>query len=88
MNPECVFVNESAGPDQRYQLVFADKFPWALNQRYQNLKRPAAEPNRRLAFQQQPLRRQQTKGTKRSRLVCRRGGQISQIDLSSRPKTV
>ena len=53
MNLEIVFLDHGVGPNACHQLAFSDKFPGPLDQRDQDVQRPAAEAYRHVALQQQ-----------------------------------
>jgi hypothetical protein len=61
MNPERIFIDEGVWPDARDQLVLADDFAGAFDQRGQDIERPATEANRLFTLQQQLLRRKKPK---------------------------
>jgi len=65
VDPKIGFLDDCVGPDARDQLLFADGRAGALNQRYQNVERAAAERDGPAPVKQKPLNRQKPKWPER-----------------------
>jgi len=59
MNPQCIFVDQSGGPDACLEFVLADEFTRIFDKHLEDIEGTAAEANGRFAFQQQLLCRKE-----------------------------
>jgi hypothetical protein len=74
MDFEIPLLDNSVWPDKGHKLVLSNQLARALHQRDQDIQSPAAEAYRPIAFQQQSLCHEQTKGTEARALALGRAG--------------
>ncbi len=73
---EVALLDKGVPPRAGHQFVFANQLARTLDQSDEEIERATAEANRLVAFEQQALLREQTKGSERDRPVARSGGVI------------
>jgi hypothetical protein len=66
MNCEVGGLDENIGPNASHQILPADQLSVVFKQRNQDLQSATSERHRLIAFQQQKLRRKQTKGSEQN----------------------
>src|SRR5258708_13540898 len=64
---EIAFLDEDVGPDPGHQLALADQVAGPLDQRHQNVERPAAETKRPVPLQEETLVWENVEGAERHR---------------------